>query len=100
MWAINMQRANHLSKGGYVLSVRSKEHCVFYHEDTQSVRMDLSGMPAAQPAVAVDAKKEYKEVKIGMLSAKEHVWTPPYRSDWAIAVGEAGSELKREATHE
>ena len=88
---LDMQRASDLGRNGYVLSLRSKEHCVFYHEDAKSVRMDLSGMPAAQPAVAVDTKKEYKEVKIGMLGAAEHVWTAPYRSDWAIAVGSPGS---------
>jgi len=83
---LDMQRANHLGEGSYILAARSKECFIFYKENTQSIRMDLSGMPAAQPAVAVDTKKEYKEVKIGMLSATEHVWTTPYRSDWAIAV--------------
>ena len=94
---LDMQRANHLGKGSYVLAVRSKESFVFYDEDTLSIRMDLSGMPGEQRAIAVDTKKEYKEIEIAALSAKEHVWKVPYRSDWAIAVGFA---LRMGTTHE
>jgi hypothetical protein len=89
---LDMQRANHLGKNSHVLADQSKKSFVFYKEDALSVHMDLSGMPAAQLAVAVDAKREYKETKIGMLGAKECVWTAPYRSDWAIAVGGPDSQ--------
>jgi CubicO group peptidase (beta-lactamase class C family) len=91
---LDMQRANSLSNGTHVLSVPSKIHCVFYGESASSIHMDLSGMPGAQPAIAVDTKKKQKEIKIGTLSAKEHVWKAPYRSDWAIAVGDAVTEPK------
>jgi len=53
--------------------------------------MDLSGMAQAQPGVAVDTKKEYEEIDLGMLGGKEHAWNAPYRSDWAIAVGRFGN---------
>ena len=60
---------------------------VFYREDATSIRMDLSKMPDAQPAIAVDALKPYREIELDALSPKEHVWKAPYQSDWAIAVG-------------
>jgi len=72
---------------GNVFDVSAKEHCVFYKENTESIRMDLSGMSGAQPAIAVDTKKQYDEIEIGRLSTGQHVWKAPYRSDWAIAVG-------------
>jgi hypothetical protein len=85
---LDMQRANKLSDGGYVLSDASNENCVFYREDTQLIRTDLSGMPDARPAIAVDTKKEYKEIPIDPAADKRVFWRAPYRSDWAIAVGD------------
>lgn len=87
---LDMKRANHLGKGGCVLSVPSKENCVFYQEETSSISMDLSGIKGALPAIAVDTKKEYKEIEIGTLGAGEQVWKAPYHSDWAVAVGDFG----------
>ena len=97
---LDMERANNLSNGACVLSDRPKKNCVFYDENVSSIHMDLSSMPGEQRAIAVDTKRQYKEIKIAALSAKEHVWKAPYRSDWAIAVGEVGSGLRRETTHE
>jgi len=85
---LDMQRANHLGEGSYVLSAPSGKHCVFYKENASSIHMDLSAMPGEQPAIAVDTKKRYNEIKIGVLSAEEQVWKAPYRSDWAVAVGQ------------
>jgi len=84
---LDMERANGLSDAGYVLKSADKKHYVFYEEDASSVRMDLSGMAGSQPAVAVDTKAEYKEIEVGALGARVQNWKPPYRSDWAIAVG-------------
>ncbi len=60
---------------------------VFYKEGTDSIQMDLTGMNESQPAVAVDTKKAYREIDIGILASNESVWKAPYRSDWAVAVG-------------
>ena len=87
-----MQRANGLSREGHVLSVPSNTHYVFYGENTSSMSMDLSAMKGTQPAVAVDTKKEYREIEIGTLSAKKHVWKAPYQSDWVLAVGDFGED--------
>ena len=64
---------------------------LIYAEDTASVVMDPSAMAGAQPAVAVDAKKPYEEIDLGRLEPRRQNRTAPYRSDWAIAVGERSS---------
>jgi hypothetical protein len=84
---LDMQRANNMSKGSYVLSLPSGKNCIFYKENASSIYMDLSRMPGAQPAIAVDTEKKYREIKIGTLGPEKHAWKAPYRSDWAIAVG-------------
>jgi hypothetical protein len=66
---------------------------VFYREDATSIRMDLSKMPDAQPAIAIDTLKPYREIELEELSPKEHVWKAPYQSDWALAVGQCSSRL-------
>ena len=49
-------------------------------------------MKGDQGAIAIDTKKDYTEIALGKRSAKDQVWTAPYRSDWAIALGVSGSE--------
>jgi hypothetical protein len=63
-------------------------HLIVYREDTDGVRLDLSGMSGSMPAVAVDAKATYREIDLGMLAPRVHTWRAPRRSDWAIAVGD------------
>lgn len=60
---------------------------VFHKEESRSVQMDLSRMNGPQPAVAVDAKKPYTEIDLGVLTPASRPWKAPYVSDWAIAVG-------------
>lgn len=66
-------------------------HFVFYKENTDSVRMDLSNTKSKQPAVAVDTQKAYEEIDLGNLDPKQQTWKAPYKSTWAIAVGRFGS---------
>jgi hypothetical protein len=73
--------------GGLCLGDPAQARFLFYQEDTTEVRLDLSGMADAQSAVAVDTKQPYRELNLNELPAREQVWTAPYRSDWAIAVG-------------
>jgi hypothetical protein len=72
---------------GVSLARPGRTHYVFYKEDADAVRMDLSGMAGARKAVAVDALKPYKEIDLGVLAAKRQTWRAPYKSDWAVAVG-------------
>ena len=73
---------------GVCLNVPAGTHFVFYKEDTDSIEMDLSKMASQQEAIAVDAKLPYREQRLGRLAADKQSWTAPYRSDWAIAVGD------------
>jgi hypothetical protein len=70
------------------LLVPGGAHAIVYREDTEVVRLDLTRLEGTQPVVAVDTKKAYEEIGIGTMAPGEHTWTAPYRSDWAIAVGE------------
>lgn len=84
-----MERANDLTDG-LALAWRNAggARFVFYKEDADAIRLDLSGMQGDAPAIAVDTKIAYKEVDLGRLRPREQTWKPPYVSDWAIAVEE------------
>ncbi len=86
----DLERCNSLTDG-YCLQMPDNTRFMFYKESTSSIQMDLSGMVGPQPAVAVDAKKAYAEIDLGMLSATNQTWNAPYSSDWAIAVGNSGT---------
>lgn len=76
-------------KQGDVLSLQTPDHqyMIFYEEDTDQVKLDLRQIPTQLPAIAVDTKKAYQEIKIRDLSTEDSSWKAPYKSDWAIAVG-------------
>lgn len=88
---LDMSPANNLlldSKNkGYVLKDSTGQHLIFYKEDTDSVRMNLSAMSEPEPAVAVDTKKEYHEIDLGIIEPGQSGWDAPYVSDWALAIG-------------
>ncbi len=83
----DMVRNNTISDG-YCLMRPDHAHYVFYKENTDSIELDLSNMKGSQPVIAVDAKKVYTEIDVGLLPAKKHVWNAPHKSDWAIAAGD------------
>jgi hypothetical protein len=60
---------------------------VFYKERAGAMSMDLSQMREPQPAVAVDTRRGYEEIDLGLLTPEKQEWSAPYPSDWAIAVG-------------
>lgn len=88
---LDMQPSNKLADAGYVLRSASKRQYIFYIEDTSSVQLNLTGAVGKLPAVAVDTKKAYREIDLGTLESKVQQWKAPYRSDWAIAIGDFGS---------
>lgn len=73
---------------GYALATDGGAPYVFYCEGAATVEMDLRRMAGARRAVAVDARGAYREIEVGTLAPGRHTWDAPYRSDWAIAVGE------------
>lgn len=70
------------------LMVPEGGHAIIYREDSDVIRLNLRDLEDRQPAVAVDTKNPYEEIEVGLFSAGQHTWEAPYRSDWAIAVGE------------
>ena len=83
----DMVRDNTITDG-VCLKDPGHSHYVFYKEDTASIRMDLAAMTGDRNAIAVDAKRPYREIALGQFGAKEHDWAAPYESDWAVAVGD------------
>ena len=83
---LGMQPANDLTDG-LGLGLKAGTHFVFYKEDAETVRVDLSGAPRPLPAVAVDTRIPYREVDLGLLEYDRQTIRLPYGSDWAIAVG-------------
>lgn len=49
-------------------------HFIIYREDTDFVRLHLESMQGSQPAVAVDTRKAYNEIKIGDIFMDLHTW--------------------------
>lgn len=64
------------------------KHAIIYREDCNLVRLQLQDMNGEQPAIAVDARKPYKEIELGNYSPGVQTWQAPYRSDWAVAIGD------------
>ena len=75
---------------GVCLATKDGRQFLFYQEDTSEIRVDLADAAGELPAIAVDTKRAYMEIDLGRFDAEEVVWTAPYNSDWAIAVGESG----------
>ena len=86
----DMLRCNALTDGK-CLRALSNSNFIFYKENTSAIQLDLSNMAGAQYAIAVDAKKTYQEIDIGLLDPQDQTWNAPYKSDWAIAVGNYGN---------
>ncbi len=73
--------------GAYCLVDTDTKHFVFFAEDTDSVTVDLRGMPGSQRVVVVDTRADYDEKEIGRLMAGKYKIQMYTTSDWAIAVG-------------
>jgi hypothetical protein len=86
----DMVRDN-LITDGVCLKRPTDKHYLFYKETTSLIRINLTGMDGAQPAVAVDTKKLYAEINLGLLQPRDQTWTAPYVSDWAVALGDFGN---------
>jgi hypothetical protein len=88
-FSADLSRCEDLAEG-LCLERPSGQAYLFYEEDAGSLWMDLSGMQGPQSAVAVDAKKPYQEIDLGVLQPEAMRWNAPYESDWALAVGDFG----------
>ncbi len=73
---------------GYCLASADKRHFIFFVEDTDSVTVDLSGMPGRHPIFVVNAIADYDEVDRGEFESGVHAIRLSSVSDWAIVIGE------------
>lgn len=79
---------NNQRTDGVCLEVPGR-YCVFYKEDTDSIRMDLSNLPEPIEGVAVDTRAAYREIRLeGMKAKAGQVFRAPETSDWAVAIGQ------------
>ncbi|NIV92486.1 DUF5060 domain-containing protein, partial [candidate division KSB1 bacterium] len=92
-------RDNDLTNG-VCLKRPTNLHYLFYKEDVSAIEMDLSEMVISQPAIAVDAKQPYAEIDLGTLALNNQTWNAPYKSDWAIAVGDFDNGILETVTFE
>ena len=74
--------------GPACLKDRSGARYVFYAEDASSIDLELSSVEHASRAIAVDTLRAYAEIELGTFRPSRQTWIAPYRSDWAIAVGD------------
>ncbi|MFW6188970.1 MAG: DUF5060 domain-containing protein [Planctomycetota bacterium] len=82
----DLRVANELTDG-YALAAPEGSGYLFYVEDADSVRVDLSGASGPPGAVAVDTRREYEELELGELEPREQRLRLPHASDWTVAVG-------------
>ena len=82
-------RANKLSENTNtkVLHSPSNDNYVLYRENTNSIQVNLSSATKPLSAVAVDTKKAYAEINLGVLNNSNQTITLPTLSNWAIAIG-------------
>ena len=80
-----MVRANHLSEG-YVLHSPLTESYVVYQEDVSTINLDMT-VTGEVPVKAVNTKKSYQEIHLGLFGTGNQTFKLPDQSDWVIAVG-------------
>ncbi|MFH1613671.1 MAG: DUF5060 domain-containing protein [Planctomycetota bacterium] len=72
---------------GLCLKCPDNKSFIFYKENMSFIEIDLSVISSPLPAVAVDTKKAYQQIRFDTIAPGRHIWQAPYESDWAIAVG-------------
>jgi len=74
------------------LATPDNAQAIIYQEDTDGITINLDNAPGQLRAVAVDAKKAYQEIDLGKIKTQGNTWKAPYKSDWAIALGDFETE--------
>jgi len=83
-------RDNNLSNGFVLKDIISNKHFIVYKESTNEITLDMSNITISVPlpVIAVDTKLEYQSIVTGAWGAGNQTWTAPYKSDWALAIGD------------
>jgi hypothetical protein len=69
-----------------LISSNSK-HAVVYAENVAEIKLSDFESLLDEPIVAVDTKKKYNEIEV---TVENGILEAPYKSDWAIAIGNLG----------
>ena len=96
---LDMVRANELTDC-LCLKTPDNTKYVFYKEDADTIRVDLSAAAAPLKAVAVDTTKEHREIGLGSLRPAKQTIRLPATSDWAVAVGKFRHQERGHSTQE
>jgi len=96
---LDMVRANELTDG-LCLETPDNTKYVFYKENADTIRVDLSAAAAPLKAVAVDTTREHREVDLGSLRPAKQTIKLPATSDWAVAVGKFRRHSRGHSTRE
>ena len=72
---------------GFGLRNRDRSKHILYYEDERQLYVDLKKMKAPSRAIVIDTKLPYEPYKVVEWRPGLHVFSAPYESDWAIAVG-------------
>lgn len=97
----DMKPANQLSDDAEIntLLSRGAQSLVLYREASAAMHVNLAGLPAPLPAVAVDTRKAYSEIHLGNLQPKAQTIKLPEVSDWVVAVGHFRRPANRSDHH-
>jgi len=69
---------------------------VFYKENADSIKMDVSELVGPIKATAVDTRVDYKEIRLDGIEAEAgQIFKAPYKSDWAIATVRAAEPVEK-----
>jgi len=93
----DMAPANELIEGGYALWSPSTGSCIFYKENTEIIRINLSRFPGPHKARAVDTAGPLGEFSAGSFGPTDHIrtWKAPATSDWVLIVDSCYTENQR-----
>ncbi|MCB9249862.1 MAG: T9SS type A sorting domain-containing protein [Ignavibacteriales bacterium] len=79
-------KVNNNLSDGFAFSTNDLQNIVVYKENTDSIKFSDEVDLTLAPIIAVDTKLEYGEINISQ-SIADKLWIAPYKSDWAIAIG-------------
>ena len=77
-----------------VLRSRRTKSLILYRESASTIQVDLTSLSVPQPAVAIDTRKPYAELKLGDLPPGAQTIKLPSNADWVVAVGRFGQPSK------
>ena len=86
----DMERCNPTRAPTLCLRSAALQHYIFYREDAEELALGLDAMDGVQPAVAVDTRKPYAEIRIGELRSETSVMA----SAVSLGLGHRGRRLR------